>query len=75
MAPRLLRVALLLLFPLPSLFAQEEIKGAPAEPADAAEVPAQISPMEKLLPPCRTAALRSISWRGQNSTWVKCGKP
>src|ERR1700674_330888 len=51
--------ALLLLFVLPPLFAQEEIKGAPAEPTDDAEVRAQISIVEKLMPslPDRGAAL------------------
>jgi hypothetical protein len=50
---------LLLLFVLPPLFAQEEIKGTPAEPTDAAEVRAQISVVEKLMPslPDRGAAL------------------
>jgi hypothetical protein len=49
----------LLLFVLPPLFAQEETKGTPAEPTDAAELRVQISLVEKLMPslPDRGAAL------------------
>jgi hypothetical protein len=59
MAPSRSVFTLLLLFVGLPLFAQEETKGTPAEPTDAAEVRAQISAVEKLMPtlPDRGAAL------------------
>jgi hypothetical protein len=68
MAPRLSLVTLLLFFVLPPLFAQEEIKGVPAEPADAAEMRAQISLVEKLMAslPDRGAALYFLAGAKQH---------
>jgi hypothetical protein len=59
MAPSRAVFTLLLLFVGLPLFAQQETKGTPAEPTDAAEVRAQVSAVEKLMPtsPDRGAAL------------------